>query len=460
MKQESEDGTKKKTDSQKNRGNSGELREGQDEVPAGPEVARGSGGEVTASAKVLKLKARSQGISTALEVAAQVQELLGSKGSPETARSLADYTLTPPRFGSLDYMTEEEAQAHGLKPVIISGSVNENQETGLGVRPSEEFELPWSQPTGSHAEVVMPGLSGEPKNSEPFRPTPSSAPQIYSPGKEVLGDNPELPVAEITVERREISGLNLGDDSPKHFPHKNPGPHLLKDRKGNTAWCDGPGGGCVFCDQNVPPTSDHEAKEVDSIWIHAIGEPVEAFPIFDNPKGIEAVINTKRHVSAGWSPERMKELADAESEALDATGGLLAVSPEILKEMKENEQQGAQVPPKVHEKRGSSNAQGRLQPGSPEGDQSSGDVSSTAHPGRSIKRGRNSGSDRRTAKKTPQAIAQSSANPPRQAIGKVINSPEDVAKILPPLASTRPPHDREACRNKYCLICHPAKDAK
>ena len=36
-----------------------------------------------------------------------------------------------------------------------------------------------------------------------------------------------------------------------------------------------------------------------------------------------------------WSPERLKELADAESEALDATGGLLACSPEIMAEMKE-----------------------------------------------------------------------------------------------------------------------------
>ena len=36
-----------------------------------------------------------------------------------------------------------------------------------------------------------------------------------------------------------------------------------------------------------------------------------------------------------WSPERLKELADAESEALDATGGLLACSPEIMAELKE-----------------------------------------------------------------------------------------------------------------------------
>ena len=39
-----------------------------------------------------------------------------------------------------------------------------------------------------------------------------------------------------------------------------------------------------------------------------------------------------------WSPEKWKQIADAESEALDATGGLLAVSPEIYAEMqKEND---------------------------------------------------------------------------------------------------------------------------
>lgn len=52
--------------------------------------------------------------------------------------------------------------------------------------------------------------------------------------------------------------------STTHFASLNPGPHLLKDRKGNTAWCGGPSL-CKFCDDGVPPTGDHQAKQVEEI---------------------------------------------------------------------------------------------------------------------------------------------------------------------------------------------------
>lgn len=46
-----------------------------------------------------------------------------------------------------------------------------------------------------------------------------------------------------------------------------------------------------------------------------------------------------------WSEERLRELADAESEALDATGGILACSPEIFAELVE----AAKTDPNVYE---------------------------------------------------------------------------------------------------------------
>lgn len=39
-------------------------------------------------------------------------------------------------------------------------------------------------------------------------------------------------------------------DLPRHFGGGT-GPHLLRDHKGNTAWCGGPGA-CCFCAKNVP----------------------------------------------------------------------------------------------------------------------------------------------------------------------------------------------------------------
>ena len=53
----------------------------------------------------------------------------------------------------------------------------------------------------------------------------------------------------------------------------------------------------------------------------------------------EMTIEEAKRRFPNWSPERWKEMCDAESEALDATGGLLAVSPEIYAEMQKTNQE-------------------------------------------------------------------------------------------------------------------------
>ncbi|MDE2105473.1 MAG: hypothetical protein KGL39_50060 [Patescibacteria group bacterium] len=55
----------------------------------------------------------------------------------------------------------------------------------------------------------------------------------------------------------------------KSFPHHQHiaggvGPHLLKDIRGNTAYCGGPKV-CEFCIKGDPPTGDHQAINVDEI---------------------------------------------------------------------------------------------------------------------------------------------------------------------------------------------------
>jgi hypothetical protein len=49
------------------------------------------------------------------------------------------------------------------------------------------------------------------------------------------------------------------------------GPHLLRDRKGNTAYCGGPSL-CEFCDEGVPPSADHHAELVESIVLELYSE--------------------------------------------------------------------------------------------------------------------------------------------------------------------------------------------
>jgi hypothetical protein len=99
-------------------------------------------------------------------------------------------------------------------------------------------------PTDKWLGSQIPGMSGAPANIKPFRPTPS--------GSELLG------------------GFSSGeriDDAPsgQHFARNRfIGPHLLRDRRGNTAWCGGPGV-CSFCERGFPPTADHQAVDIDSI---------------------------------------------------------------------------------------------------------------------------------------------------------------------------------------------------
>jgi hypothetical protein len=51
------------------------------------------------------------------------------------------------------------------------------------------------------------------------------------------------------------------------------GPHLLRDRKGNTAYCGGPGL-CEFCEEDVPPSGDHHAELVENIVLEHYSEPI------------------------------------------------------------------------------------------------------------------------------------------------------------------------------------------
>ena len=51
------------------------------------------------------------------------------------------------------------------------------------------------------------------------------------------------------------------------------GPHLLRDRKGNTAYCGGPGL-CEFCEEGVPPSGDHHAELVENIVLEHYSEPL------------------------------------------------------------------------------------------------------------------------------------------------------------------------------------------
>ncbi len=65
--------------------------------------------------------------------------------------------------------------------------------------------------------------------------------------------------------------------SPRHYAGGT-GPHLLRDRKGNTAYCGGPGQ-CEFCEKSVPESGDHQAVDVESIWMEFIHEGVPVQPV-------------------------------------------------------------------------------------------------------------------------------------------------------------------------------------
>ena len=191
-----------------------------------------------------------------------------------------------------------------------------------------------------------------------------------------------------------------------------------------------------------------------------------------------------------WSPERLKEMAEAEDAALDATGGLLAVSPEILGEMFNEggieavKQHFADHAPADVVAMAQSIVNDNTSPESPAPEKRSSDVdkkatrsegSGQAPEGyetgkeRDPARGVQPGSTRRgKARKAEPVRKQRTDRPdsqppqaervmPTGSHPKMINSPSDVAKILPPMA--RPAHDKEACRNKYCLICHPPKES-
>jgi hypothetical protein len=235
-----------------------------------------------------------------LVAAANAQRLLGDKASPATARSLADHALS---------------EKSGEVPAWVGGNRD--------IDPSNPEDVAaWQERDRQAASLLSP-------------------------------------------ESGDFTVFQVPDRWPwdgQHFASPNPGPHLLKDKHGNTAYCRPDS--CKFCAEGVPPSGDHQAVAVDEIDVRdyaaveirkemSIEEAKRRFPGVEDLLDGKLKVNTdgpgtvivgkdiptetvKRihgRIFPGWSKERLKELADAESAALDATGGLLAVSPEILAEM-------------------------------------------------------------------------------------------------------------------------------
>jgi len=73
-----------------------------------------------------------------------------------------------------------------------------------------------------------------------------------------------------TKETIDFDAEAIKHDGPIHIAGGK-GPHLLRDRKGNTAYCGGPGL-CEFCEDGFPPSGDHHAELVDSIVLEHYSE--------------------------------------------------------------------------------------------------------------------------------------------------------------------------------------------
>ena len=71
----------------------------------------------------------------------------------------------------------------------------------------------------------------------------------------------EQVVLTIDKELRMDAGLPPLNTDTQHYAGWG-GPHLLRDRKGNTAFCGGPGV-CKFCIDGVPPTGDHQRIDTE-----------------------------------------------------------------------------------------------------------------------------------------------------------------------------------------------------
>lgn len=193
------------------------------------------------------------------------------------------------------------------------------EECGLGVRPSEEFELPWSHrkriKTAAQAQDVIRRAgfaTGDTARSlvdhalRAQMPPDDHEDRVRTEGREAgvgyLNRAEHIVVNTIIPDNRDGSrDLEIADcpDCRKAAAHAysdatTPGFFYTECEKHRQAGIGGAAGVVITQEMTI-----EEAKR--------------RFP--------------------NWSPERWKEICDAESEALDGTGGLLAVSPEIYAEM-------------------------------------------------------------------------------------------------------------------------------
>ena len=105
--------------------------------------------------------------------------------------------------------------------------------------------------------------------------------------------------------------VSCNSDSPTHYAGGE-GPHLLRDRKGNTAYCGGPGQ-CEFCEKGVPEVGDHQAVDVESIWMEFIHEAIpvqsEGTMIIGHDIDRELVgrIHERVFTDPRWAPTKMTE---------------------------------------------------------------------------------------------------------------------------------------------------------
>jgi hypothetical protein len=126
---------------------------------------------------------------------------------------------------------------------------------------------------------------------------------------------------EDNARRMRVKSALIGSTSGTVHFAGGKGPHLLRDRKGNTAYCGGPGA-CEFCERGLPPSGDHHAEQVEEIpWI---GGNRDLDP--NNPEDVAAWKERDRQAAAMLEPAPqidpvMFEFLDETRKAADAACG-------------------------------------------------------------------------------------------------------------------------------------------
>jgi hypothetical protein len=105
---------------------------------------------------------------------------------------------------------------------------------------------------------------------------------------------------EDNARRMRVKSALIGSTSGTVHFAGGKGPHLLRDRKGNTAYCGGPGA-CEFCERGLPPSGDHHAEQVEEIpWI---GGNRDLDP--NNPEDVAAWKERDRQAAAMLEPSHL-----------------------------------------------------------------------------------------------------------------------------------------------------------